>query len=74
MGLQGDKTYKQIAADNIWTLDTVKKDIEGLYKLLGVKTRNAAVKKAEELQIIPPLPTYFPPPDCPFEDCPKRKG
>jgi DNA-binding CsgD family transcriptional regulator len=43
--LSSGKLYKEIAADNFISINTVKKHLKNVYKKLNVKSREEAVEK-----------------------------
>jgi NarL family two-component system response regulator LiaR len=45
VALSSGKLYKEIAADNFISINTVKKHLKNVYKKLNVSSRTEAVKK-----------------------------
>jgi NarL family two-component system response regulator LiaR len=45
IALSSGKLYKEIAADNFISINTVKKHLKNVYKKLNVSSRSEAIKK-----------------------------
>jgi DNA-binding CsgD family transcriptional regulator len=45
VSLSSGKLYKEIAAENFISIDTVKKHLKNVYKKLSVKSRAEAIEK-----------------------------
>jgi NarL family two-component system response regulator LiaR len=49
IALSSGKLYKEIAAENFISINTVKKHLKNVYKKLNVSSRSEAVKKYLQL-------------------------